>query len=125
MGELFDPYAPLASPRAARPLDPGAVLALAREIGRLLSSYRPVEGYVPEAEVPEPPLPDKVSRALGAPTLSDYFELTLRSLGLPPGRSGTRIALPRGPESLEGALDAVREMIGGYGRRRGGSLGGT
>ncbi|MDR2350891.1 MAG: hypothetical protein LBF41_09775, partial [Deltaproteobacteria bacterium] len=119
MGTIFDPRdnesASLKGPDPSRrALDPRALLALARETGKLLNFFRPLDGYVPEEPVPEPPLSPEVARVLGAPTLTDYFVLTLKSLDLPPERTGKSPVLPRGPDSVDSALAAAREMIGAY-----------
>jgi DNA repair exonuclease SbcCD ATPase subunit len=114
LAALFDPNAALPPPVASRPLALEAITALARELGKLISSMRPIDGYEPEPLLAEPPLSPSLARAIGAPTLADYFTLTLKSLGLPPERTVRALALPRGPESLESALHAVEETLIGY-----------
>ncbi|MDR3155012.1 MAG: hypothetical protein LBW85_12290, partial [Deltaproteobacteria bacterium] len=60
MAALFDPDRPLPPRGPYRSLDPKALLALAREIGKLLSAARPIDGYEPEPPAPEIALSPKL-----------------------------------------------------------------
>ncbi|MDR1165242.1 MAG: hypothetical protein LBO66_05105 [Deltaproteobacteria bacterium] len=98
----------------ARPFDLGPLLAACREMGKLLARFRPLEGYAPEPALPEPALSESLTKALGAPTLSDYFILSLKSVEAPAERQREREALPRGPENIPSALAALAEAIEAY-----------
>ncbi|MDR1081842.1 MAG: hypothetical protein LBQ79_13000, partial [Deltaproteobacteria bacterium] len=114
MAALFDPERPLPPRATQRCLDPAALMALARDVGRLLSAVRPIDGYEPEPPAPEIDLSPKLARALAAPTLAEWFGAALKSAGRPSDRSEYRGALPRGPESVDSALEAVRETLEGW-----------
>jgi hypothetical protein len=111
---LFDPELPIPPRATQRSLDPQALMALARDVGRLLSAVRPIDGYEPEPPAPEIDLSPKLARALAAPTLAEWFGAALKSAGRPSARSEYRGALPRGPESVDSALEAVRETLEGW-----------
>ncbi|MDR2612375.1 MAG: hypothetical protein LBG06_05935, partial [Deltaproteobacteria bacterium] len=68
MAALFDPDRPLPPRAPLRNHDPKALLALARDIGKLLGAVRPIDGYEPEPAAPEIALSPKLSRALAAPS---------------------------------------------------------
>ncbi|MDR1041880.1 MAG: hypothetical protein LBR80_17295 [Deltaproteobacteria bacterium] len=114
MAALFDPDRPLPPRAHHRSLDPKALMALARDIGRLLSAVRPIDGYDPEPPAPEIALSPKLARALAAPSLAEWFGAALKSEGRPQERSEYRGALPRGPESIDSALAAVRDTLEGW-----------
>ncbi|MDR2353293.1 MAG: hypothetical protein LBF22_09080 [Deltaproteobacteria bacterium] len=106
----------LANSVKKRLVDPEGLLALAREMGKLLGVFRPLEGYNPEGPKKEPALSENLSRALGARTLSEYFLFTLKSFQIPADDNPRLPILPRGPDSIGSALVAVKNLILAYQR---------
>ncbi|MDR1083382.1 MAG: hypothetical protein LBP22_00615 [Deltaproteobacteria bacterium] len=114
--EMEDPKASeLAQYQAGDKLDIPKLTALAREFSKALANFRPPEGYRPEPALTEPTLTPAMARALGAPSLSEYFLKTLKAKDPAVQSQSSRSArLPRGPESVPGALKAVTETLEGY-----------
>jgi hypothetical protein len=94
-------------------------------VGKLLARFRPLEGYVPEEPYPLGKLPPAITKALGAPSLDDYFALSLKGKGSPAGKAlegprpgppeGARaLALPRGTDSIGSATAALDATIAAY-----------
>ncbi|MDR1577113.1 MAG: hypothetical protein LBT86_02620 [Deltaproteobacteria bacterium] len=114
---MSDPQAlELARYQDGEKLDIPRLMAVAREFSKALAIFRPPEGYSPEPVTPEPTLTSSMARALGAPTLTEYFRRTLKIKD--PRRDLTVVRgvvpLPRGPESVPGALLAIEEALAGY-----------
>ncbi|MDR2142031.1 MAG: hypothetical protein LBR11_09635 [Deltaproteobacteria bacterium] len=114
--ELDNPQArEMARYAAGERLDLPRILAVAREFSKALAIFRPPEGYQPEPAPPESPLTSSMARALGAPTLTEYFERTLAAQKSSISVASHREApLPRGPEAVPGALAAIEEAQAGY-----------
>ncbi|MDR2422321.1 MAG: hypothetical protein LBE01_02985, partial [Deltaproteobacteria bacterium] len=102
----------LARYKAGEKLDVPKLMTVAREFAKALAVFRPPEGYRPEPAVPEPTLTVSMARALGTTTLTEYFLKTL-NMDPPAAQLARRREppLPRGPESVAGAILAVDEAI--------------
>ncbi|MDR1545125.1 MAG: hypothetical protein LBU12_00080 [Deltaproteobacteria bacterium] len=90
-----------------RGLDVQAFLALAREIGKALSTFKPPLDFRPAPFPPDPPLNADLAKAMGAATLADFFAQTPVA-GLV-AHWQPQINFPRGPASIKPALTALNQ----------------